>query len=332
MKIAIVTRNKQDARRVFPEPLRERIRSMGELYSTILCKKNLDEHRRAAQECEILFATWGMEHFTREEIRRYFPKARALFYAAGSVQTFAGEFLDEGIRVFSAWRANAVPVAEYTAAQIRLALKGYYTAQRLYRSGFYRANLQAQRHTGNYQAVVGIVGAGAIGSMVCRRLAGPELHLLCCDPFLNGERARELNVERVPIEELFERSDAVSNHLANKPELEGYYHYDLFRRMKPYAAFLNTGRGRQVINRDLARILRERRDLTAVLDVTDPEPLPILSPLRRRKNCFLTPHIAGSTGCEVERMAEYMIDELKRYLAGEAAVHEVLADMLSTMA
>lgn len=80
------------------------------------------------------------------------------YYAAGSVQGFAREFLECSVRVFSAWRANAVPVAEYTAAQIILAAKGY---------------CMAQRHTGNYHATIGIVGAGAIGSLICQKLHEP---------------------------------------------------------------------------------------------------------------------------------------------------------------
>lgn len=332
MKIAIVTQNKSDADRVFPPEVRARIQSLGELYPTVICRKNIENHRPFLHECDILFSTWGMERFSEEEIRAFFPRVRLLFYAAGSVQGFAKEFLTCGIRVFSAWRANAVPVAEYTAAQITLAAKGYFTAQRQCRRSFYRANRQTQHHTGNYQATVGIVGAGAIGSMVCQKLRAMACTVLCCDPFITQERAQELGVEKVEIGELFERSDVISNHLANKEELSGFYNYALFQKMKPYATFINTGRGRQVVHRDLNRILRERKDLTAVLDVTDPEPLPLHSPLRRRKNVFLTPHIAGSTGREVERMAAYMIDELERLSAGQEPQHEVLPEMLATMA
>lgn len=332
MKIAIITQNKADADRVFTPEIRMQIQSFGELYPTVLCRKNLKDHRDFLRECEVLFSTWGMEHFSTAEIQEFFPKVRYLYYAAGSVQGFAREFLECGVRVFSAWRANAVPVAEYTAAQIILAAKGYFMAQRRCKQGFYPANRQAQHHTGNYHATIGIVGAGAIGSMVCQKLRAVECTVLCCDPFITMERAQELGVEKVEITELFERSDVISNHLANKEELAGFYHYGLFQKMKPYATFINTGRGRQVINRDLNRILRERKDLTAVLDVTDPEPLPPFSPLRRRKNLFLTPHIAGSTGREVERMAAYMIDELSRLSNGEPPQHEVLMEMLATMA
>ena len=63
---------------------------------------------------------------TEEQIAEYLPSLKAVFYAAGSVQAFARPFLNRGIQVFSAWAANAVPVAEYTVAQIILAGKGFY--------------------------------------------------------------------------------------------------------------------------------------------------------------------------------------------------------------
>ena len=61
-----------------------------------------------------IFSTWGMSELTEEEIERFFPRLECVFYAAGTVQYFARPFLNKGIHIFSAWAANAVPVAEYT--------------------------------------------------------------------------------------------------------------------------------------------------------------------------------------------------------------------------
>ena len=80
------------------------------------------------------------------------------------------------------------------------------------------------------------------------------------------------------------------------------------------------------------RALTERPDLTAVLDVTDPEPSPAGHPFYTLPNCFMTPHIAGSLGGEVVRMAEYMADEYGRWLAGLPCRYEVSLPMLETMA
>lgn len=79
----------------------------------VISKSEMEKHRDILSKTEYIFTTWGMPHFEREEIRKYLPNLKAVFYAAGSVQHFAREFLDENIAVFSAWAANAVPVAEY---------------------------------------------------------------------------------------------------------------------------------------------------------------------------------------------------------------------------
>lgn len=102
--------------------------------------------------------------------------------------------------------------------------------------------------------------------------------------------------------------------------------------MPTFATFLNTGRGAQVVEPELVRALAEREDLTAVLDVTDPEPLEPGHPFYTLPNCILTPHIAGSLGREVTRMAACMIQEFERVSAGHPARFEVTPEMLETMA
>ena len=69
----------------------------------VISKNETEKYRDILSETDYIFTTWGMQHFEREEIRKYLPKLKAVFYAAGSVQHFAKEFLAENIAVFSAW-------------------------------------------------------------------------------------------------------------------------------------------------------------------------------------------------------------------------------------
>ena len=87
-----------------------------------------------------------------------------------------------------------------------------------------------------------------------------------------------------------------------------------------------------MVEEDLVAILRARPDITAVLDVTMPEPPEDGHPFYTLENCFLTPHIAGSLCDEVVRMAEYMEKELTLYLDGAPLRYEVTEKMLETMA
>lgn len=318
---------------VYDEDTRAYLKGFADLCETIFSKEDVLTEPERFADTEFIFSTWGMPRFSEEEITRCFPKLRAVFYAAGTVQSFARPFLNCGVHVFSAWAANAVPVAEYALSQILLAGKGFYTHSALM-SGGNVAEAQAIRDAfhGNFRQRVGLIGVGMIGSLVAKHLRNFDLKVMVFDPFLSQERAEELGVFPCSLEELFSTCSVVSNHLANNAATQGMLNYDCFKRMLPRATFINTGRGAQVVEDDLVRILRERPDLTAVLDVTFPEPPVEGHPFYSLPNCFLTPHIAGSLGPETCRMAKYMAKEFDRFVAGVPCQYEVTLKMLETMA
>ncbi len=317
---------------VYDEQTVSALKALVGIERKIYTKADIEENPAAFSHVEIIFSTWGMPKFTEEEIAAWLPRLKCVFYGAGTVQSFARPFLARGVKVFSAWAANAVPVAEMTVAQIVLANKGYYLTSRLCRGGYAEAKAAFQKCRGNYGETVGIIGAGMIGKLVIQMLKAYKLRVLVFDPFLPDERAAELGVEKCDLKTLFERAFAVSNHLANNEQTKGMLGYDLFARMRENAVFINTGRGAQVVEDDLVRVLQERPDLTALLDVTDPEPPEEGHPFYTLPNCVLTPHIAGSAGDEVSRMGEYMLEECRAYLASEPTRYEVSEKMLETMA
>lgn len=332
MKAIILTADRNSARRVFTEEIRQRLDTDYDLFPTIVCKANLNRYAEQTQAADYIFSTWGIERFSEEEIKRYFPNAKAVFYAAGSVQHFASEFLACGVRVFSAWKANAIPVAEYTYAQILLATKGFFQAERKAKRNYYAASRYSDCCGGNYCAKIGIFGVGSIGKAVAQKLKANDLQVLYYDPYLPQEEARRLGITESAPERIFQECDVITNHLANKKELEHIFSDELFSLMKPYAVFINTGRGKQVDERALARAMRKVKTRTALLDVTAPEPVVPFGKLARCRNIIVTPHIAGSNGREVVRMAQYMLEEAARLSAGERTLFEVNADMLATMA
>ncbi len=330
MKAIFLCNRPDDVRRVYHADTVAYLQSKCDLEDSIYSSAQLDG---IPAQTEIIFSTWGMPSLTEAQIKAHLPRLKCVFYAAGSVQAFARPFLSCGVRVFSAWQANAVPVAEYTLAQILLANKGFFTHARLLgEQKLAPSHALKASYLGNYRQSVGLIGCGSIGSLVAKALQNHDLDVLVYDPYLSGERAKQLGVQTCALDELFARCAVVSNHLPNNASTRGMLTYAQFERMLPYATFLNTGRGAQVVEDDLVRILSERSDLTAILDVTDPEPSPAGHPFYTLPNCILTPHIAGSLGNEVWRMSAYMADELARYLAGEPLQFEVTAQMLETMA
>ncbi|MBQ3054610.1 MAG: hydroxyacid dehydrogenase [Oscillospiraceae bacterium] len=308
----------------------ENVRRVYCVEDTVYQKADVLANPERFASVEVLFSTWGMPCFTEEEIITCFPSLKALFYAAGSVQVFARPFLNRGIRVFSAWAANAVPVAEYTVAQIVLANKGFFKTVRTQVRR--EAETLIQQFPGNYNGKIGIIGAGMVGKLVIQLLRNYQLQVLVFDPFLTDEEAERLGVTKCSLKTLFEECCVVSNHLANNAETKGMLTHEHFSSMRPYATFINTGRGAQVVEADLIDVLKQRPDLTAILDVTDPEPPVSGSELYLLENCMLTPHIAGSIGNEVQRMGEYMMTEYRGFLENKVCNYEVTLEMLKTMA
>lgn len=292
-----------------------------------------ENHREALAQADYLFSTWGMPALTEEEIREYLPRLKAVFYAAGSVQEFARPFLNCGVKVFSAWAANAVPVAEFTVAQIILSGKGFFQGmRRLERSGRDAFAQYAHSFPCNYNVKVGILGAGMIGSLVLRMLQSYQLETLCYDPFASDEKLAALGTKRASLEEIFSQCQTISNHIANRPATQRMLDYKYFSLMKENATFINTGRGAQVVEEDLIRALKEKPDRTALLDVTWPEPPEADSPFWNMENVILSPHIAGSMNNEVARMGAYMAEEYESFAQGKPCCYEVTLESLETMA
>ena len=331
MKIALFGSNQLQFSKVYTPEVLKKLGEYGEL-SPRISQSNIAEYKDFLKGCEIAFATWGMPQFTKEEIAEYMPDLKAVFYSAGTVQYFARPFLESGIKVYSAFAANAVPVAEYTFAQITLAAKGYFQAAKYYRILPVRSLAFAQSSTGCFGCKVGLVGLGAIGKIVAERLKALDVEVYACDPFVSEETAKELGVTLVDMETLFSECDVISNHLANKPELENVFNYKLFKRMKKRSTFINTGRGAQVAEYSLALSLLLHPSRTFVADVLKKEMFPYINPLFWVPNAILTPHIAGSTGKVPQRMAYYMMEEMESFLSGNPTRYEVTLEALERMA
>ncbi len=312
-----------------PDRIKE-ISRLTDLYPAVVGSANIETHLPKVQDVQVIFSTWSMLPLTEAQLDRL-PNLKAVFYAAGTVKYFAIPLLKRGIVVMSGAAANAVPVAEFTVGQILLANKGYFRNTREYRQrgGDY---LQAFRGRGNYDSSVAILGAGQIGRKVIELLRPYHLRVLVYDQFLGGEEIAALGAEKVGLAEAFARGDIVSNHLADLPATHGTITGDLLSSMPPNAAFINTGRGRTVNHDELIAVFRARPDLFALLDVTDPEPLPPGAPLWSLPNAQISGHIAGTIGGEVARVADFAIDEFKRWSAGEPLRYSVTLEALERMA
>lgn len=320
--------------RVYNPVSMERLKAVSGLDCHRYTSEEIFKRRNDFADVENIFSTWGMPRFSEEDIRSIFPNLKRVFYAAGSVQAFARPFLSLGIEVYSAWGANGFSVAEYTVAQIILANKGFFALSRLLQQkDLNGAGSQKYLYHGVYGERVGLIGCGMIGSLVADMLKPHGVEVMAYDPFLSDERAERLGVKKRSLDELFFTCSVVSNHLANKKETEKMLRYEHFSLMRPYSAFINTGRGAQVVEDDLVRALTERPDITAILDVTYPEPAAPSHPFYTLPNCVLTPHIAGCIlPNDQVRMVEYMVEEYENCKNDRPCRFRVTEKMLETLA
>jgi phosphoglycerate dehydrogenase-like enzyme len=314
---------------VFGSGRRERIGSLTDLYPVVITSENFENHAAALSEVEVIFATWGIPNFTERHFSAM-PKLKAVFYAAGNVKSFAEPLIERDITLVGAWDINAIPVAEMCLSQILLSLRGYFRASRGY-SELKTQEAKSFPRSGVNGETVGLIGLGKIGTRLRKLLSSYPVKVIAHDPFLTEERASELDVESTSVIDIFERSKIVSNHIPDLDSTVGALNGSHFSAMREGATFINTGRGAQIVEDDLIDVLQKRPDLTALLDVTLPEPPPTDSPLWSLPNVVISPHNAGTVGDEVTRLADCVIDEYIRWNSGEPFEYEITAEVLTTM-
>ncbi|MBM4407706.1 MAG: D-glycerate dehydrogenase [Chloroflexi bacterium] len=167
-------------------------------------------------------------------------------------------------------------------------------------------------------ATIGIVGFGRIGQAMARRARGFNMTVLfhdVMDP--PADVVAEIGAQRVPLDELFSRSDFVSLHTNLTAETRHLVNEERLRSMKPTAVLVNSSRGPVVDQRALYRALSEGWILGAGLDVTDPEPMPVDEPLLTLENCLVVPHIASASRATRAKMAVMAAENLLAGVRGE---------------
>ncbi len=292
---------------------------------------SIKENPALLKEVEVIMSTWGAP-LMDEAFLRQAPNLKAVFYAAGSLRAFTTEaFWQRSISVSSAYALNAVAVAEYTLATILLSLKSFWHYSKLLRD--IRSFPKEKPLAGAYGSTVGLISLGSIGRAVLTHLKRHDLNIIAYDPFLSQEEARDLGIKSVSLEVVFKESDVVSLHTPALEETRKMVKKNHFASMKEGATFINTARGMVIDEAALIEVMQDRPDLYAILDVTDPIEPPIReSLLYDLPNVLLTPHIAGVTAKERERLGQAMLEELQRYLADKPLQWRVTKEQAERMA
>ncbi|MFC9272418.1 hydroxyacid dehydrogenase [Streptomyces zhihengii] len=320
-RVAVVLR--PDAReQLFGPEQWETLCRTGDVVAECADAGELLAHPRRA-EAEVLLASWGAPLLTAG-VLAHLPALRTVLYGAGSIRLLVTDACwERGLTVVSAAEANNGPVAEYVYAQTVLALKDVHRRSR--RMAAERVLPGLDGVPGIHGQTVGLVSFGSIARMVAGHLRRLGTRVLAWDPYADEALFREAGAERVAgLPELVARSRVLSIHTPLVPgRTEGLVTGELLRGLPHGATLINTARGAVVDEEALIRVLGERPDLQAVLDVTAEEPPSPGSALYTLENVMLTGHVAGTVGSERRAIGALLVEELTRVAAGEPPLHAV---------
>ena len=163
-----------------------------------------------------------------------------------------------------------------------------------------------------------VVGLGGIGTEVARRAHALGMRVVATRA--SGHNGPDfVSYVGLPDEllKLARDADFVVNCAPLTAETTGIFNREFFETLKPGAYFISVGRGRSTVTADLIAALKGGRLAGAGLDVVDPEPLPADSPLWHLPNVIITPHVSADTSVSQEQRNLVMVENLRRYAAGE---------------
>lgn len=173
--------------------------------------------------------------------------------------------------------------------------------------------------------VIGVVGGGAIGRMVLKRLQGWDCkRFLYFDPYpMPKELEEQLHCERVDLETLLRESDIVSLHCPLTPQTRGMIGEEQFNMMKPNAIIVNEARGAVIDDKALVKALEEGKIWGAAIDTWEKEPLDPDDPLVKMEKNITTSHLGAATRETVMRCFGVGYNNILNHMNGKELINQV---------
>jgi D-3-phosphoglycerate dehydrogenase len=172
--------------------------------------------------------------------------------------------------------------------------------------------------------VIGILGLGAIGKQLARRLAGFDCRILAFDPLADSAFAEANRVQLATMEEVICQADFVSLHLPLLPETRGLVNDDFLSKMKKGSFLINTSRGEAIDETALLKALQSGHLKGAGLDAFTVEPPDPQNPLLALPQVIATPHLGAQTDGATSNMGWFAMQDCLAVLRGETPVHKVV--------
>ena len=225
-----------------------------------------------------------------------------------------------GIIVVNSPTGNTIAAAEHTIGLMMSLARHIPQANASLKSGQWLKSKYTGIEVRN--KTIGIIGLGNIGSAVARRAQGLEMKVIAFDPFVSAERAKQLMVTMVTLEELFKTSDFITIHTPLNATTKGIITEKEIALMKPSVRIINCARGGLIDEELLAKAITEKKIAGAALDVFSKEPI-TESPLFSKDNVVVTPHLGASTAEAQITAARDVAEQIVDVLNGRPARYAV---------
>jgi phosphoglycerate dehydrogenase-like enzyme len=236
-----------------------------------------------------------------------------------------------GIRVVDTTNGSSYPVAEWALGMILITLRNagaqfrHLIGDGVYRRprsdpGYLRGELTGKR--------VGLIGCGIIGRRLLELLQPFRCAVRVYDPYLPKEIADVYGFLLTSLDNVLSQSEVIVSLVPLTPRTRGMIGRRELALIRPGGALVNVSRGMVIDSDALVERLRQG-DITAALDVFDPEPIPAGHPIRDLPNVFLTPHIAGVSLENGPRCLRLMLDELDRFFSGHETLYDITPRVLA---
>ena len=237
----------------------------------------------------------------------------------------------QGVMVVNAPQSNILTTAEHTMALLLAQARNIPQAHAALVAGRWERSKWEGVELAD--KTLGVVGLGRIGKLVAQRALAFGMKVVAHDPFVAPERARQLNVELLTLDELISVADFLTLHVVKTPETLGMVGKDLLAKAKPNLRIVNVSRGGVIDETALAEAIREGRIAGAAIDVFATEPT-IASPLFELPQVVVTPHLGASTAEAQDKAGDTIAEQVGLALAGEFvpfAVNVSAAEASSTV-
>jgi len=216
-----------------------------------------------------------------------------------------------GIIVMNTPFGNSITTAEHAISLMMAVARQIPSADASTRQGKWeKSKFMGVELTGK---VLGLIGAGNIGSIVASRAIGLKMRVVAFDPFLSEERAKDIGVEKVELDDLFARADFITLHTPLTDKTRNIIDADALAKMKDGVRIINCARGGLIVETALAEALKSGKVAGAGIDVFEVEPA-TENPLFDLPNVVCTPHLGAATTEAQENVALQVAEQMSDYL------------------